>query len=266
MDMPYHILPASPSREGIMPSSKIHQQRDDVNQLLTSLRARLGFAQFKMNQGWESSTLLDVEQLWRQKQQKFISDLPKPRFTQQDIIDKKVVVPSSGTKHQTKKAKLMRTYSFPAEKRKIMRHHYPLSHSQPIHPLPMPHAPAPPTLSSTLPPATVPPVSPDTSSSLSSTMEEDHFRCPSPPIRLRNSLDYLSYAIAMTEQQQPSSQPLPDVSEVEPHLTEEDEDYTILEQETEISPPSSPVTSAAKAIMMFVNNNQPPPSNSHTEH
>ncbi|OBZ84890.1 hypothetical protein A0J61_07064 [Choanephora cucurbitarum] len=263
MDMPYHILPAHPNQEGIMPSPKMRQQRDDVNQLLVSLRARLGFAQFKMNQGWESSTLLDVEQLWRQKQQKFISDLPKPRFTQRDIIDKKVVMPSSGTKHQSKKAKLMRTYSFPAEKRKTIRQHYP-SHSQPIYL--MSNSLQPPT-HTPLPPTSMPPVSPDTSSSLSSAMEEeDHFQCPSPPMRLRNSLDYLSYAIAMTEQQQPSSQPLPDVSEVEPHLTEEEEDYTILDKETDASPPSSPVTSAAKAIMMFVNNNQPPPSDSHTQH
>ncbi|KAI7899491.1 uncharacterized protein BX663DRAFT_412600, partial [Cokeromyces recurvatus] len=56
---------------------------------LNLLRARLEFARFKMNQGWEKSTLMDVEQLWKQKQQKMINDLPKPRFTQRDIIDKR---------------------------------------------------------------------------------------------------------------------------------------------------------------------------------
>ncbi|KAI8071152.1 uncharacterized protein B0P05DRAFT_639115 [Gilbertella persicaria] len=226
--MPYQILPAASTRNTC--PSKTRHQKNDVSQLLVSLQARLGFAQFKMKQGWETSTLLDVEQLWKQKQQKLISELPKPRFTQRDIIDKKIFMPSPGAKHQAKKARLVRTYSFPTEKKKPIR-----QQQQPP-----------------------PPQSPDTSS-LSSLIEEEEevFHCPSPPLRLRNSLDYLSYAIAMTEQQQPSSssQPLPDVSEVEPHLTEE-EDYTIVEQAN--SPPSSPVTSAAKAIMMFVNNNQPP--------
>ncbi|KAI8975021.1 hypothetical protein BDB01DRAFT_705367, partial [Pilobolus umbonatus] len=56
---------------------------------LESLRARLEFARFKMNQGWEGSTLPDVEQLWRERQERQLKDLPKPRFTQRDIIDRR---------------------------------------------------------------------------------------------------------------------------------------------------------------------------------
>jgi hypothetical protein len=81
-----------------------------------------------------------------------------------------------------------------------------------------------------------------------------------PPVR--NSLDFLSYAIAMTEKAENanvSSQPLPDISEMEPNLMdtkyeEQGVEYLNIADKTQDSPPSSPVTSAAKAIMMFVNN------------
>ena len=155
-----------------------------------------------MNQGWEKSNFLDIEQLWKQKQQKAINQLPKPRFTQRDIIDKRIYIPSPGAT-KSKKIKLERTCSSPnltSSGKKTLHFH--------------PYQPK------------------DTSI----------HKYPS----VRSSLDDLSEAIAMTEHQQQamiSSQPLPDISQIEPNLTED--------QST--SPPSSPITSAAKAIMMFVN-------------
>jgi hypothetical protein len=216
-----------------------------------------------MNQGWEKSTLLDVEHLWKQKQQKCIKELPKPRFTQRDVIDKRIYIPSPGARQaKAKKARLVRTYSNPskwpsesskkANKNPLYFHHY----NQ----------------------ATVKDNSED-----DLTDNEQHNRSPStitmssciedddeeydqvsansiPPVR--NSLDFLSYAIAMTEKAENanvSSQPLPDISEMEPNLMdtkyeEQGVEYLNIADKTQDSPPSSPVTSAAKAIMMFVNN------------
>lgn len=107
------------------------------------------------------------------------------------------------------------------------------------------------------------------SSSAESSSATDDEKMP----QVRNSLDYLSYAIAMTEKRDSnnnsfmfSSQPLPDISELEPNLIgdeeEEEEQVEELSIESKVSPPSSPMTSAAKAIMMFVNNsNNPSASN-----
>jgi hypothetical protein len=102
------------------------------------------------------------------------------------------------------------------------------------------------------------------SSSVESSSATDDENMP----QVRNSLDYLSYAIAMTEKRDSnnnsftfSSQPLPDISELEPNLIGDEEKEEEEEEQTEelsiaskVSPPSSPITSAAKAIMMFVNN------------
>ncbi|OAC98918.1 hypothetical protein MUCCIDRAFT_157347, partial [Mucor lusitanicus CBS 277.49] len=88
----------------------------DVSQHLRSLRARLGFARFKLNQGWEKSTIFDVEQLWRQKQRKNINDLPRPRFTQREIIDKRMYIPSPGARQaRAKRDGLVRTLSNPID-------------------------------------------------------------------------------------------------------------------------------------------------------
>jgi hypothetical protein len=242
-----------------------------------------------MKQGWETLTLLDVEQMWKQKQQKMMNELPKPRFTQRDIIDKRVYIPSPGARHaRAKKAKLIRTYSVPSTSAVVVEddddsfsstnriinssskpnttlyfHHYHHNnqqhqwyHSSSHH-------------------------MDSTSSSYSSddggehTSSRKYITTPTQP-PARNSLDYLSYAIAMTEEAEhnnippviSSSQPLPDISEIEPNLIIDHQQKipTVgkkLDAITELdvasnndnnSPPSSPATSAAaKAIMMFVN-------------
>lgn len=200
-----------------------------------------------MKQGWETSTLLDVEQLWKQKQERLINEIPKPRFTQRDIIDKRAYIPSAGARHaKAKKAKLTRTYSNPTpqhqqsieHKPTLYFHHY--NHEQKQH-------------------CEYPVIDSPSSSDNENTTHNKFEKYQSPPVR--NSLDYLSYAIAMTEEnenlnQEPaivlSSQPLPDISEIEPNLIEETE-KTEESEVNIISPPSSPTTSAAKAIMMFVN-------------
>ncbi|KAG0168289.1 hypothetical protein DFQ30_004977 [Apophysomyces sp. BC1015] len=246
----------------------------DVSKHLTSLKARLGFAQFKMKNGWERSTLTDVEYMWRQRQQQIVKEIPTPRFTQQDIIDKRYCYLS-----RAKRARLTRSLSNPTRywpsptddnsptksRRKsppksssgpqtYYFHHYhqyardlwdkrPVS-SQPVY------------------------------RSHSITDKENEMEDEEAPNGMRNSLDYLSYAIAMTESQdhEASSQPLPDVSRIEPNLLDDNDDeeemthtytQTALGSPSKIplstaapsaepSPPTSPVTAAARAIMMFV--------------
>lgn len=161
-----------------------------------------------MNQGWENSTIFDVEQLWRQKQQNMMNNLPRPRFTQQDIIDKRVYVPKS------KKSKLCRTYSSPSQ--------FPVEHDSICKKRKHNNSP------------------------------KKHQKLGSPP-KLQNSLDCLSYAIAMTEEANLiSSQPLPDITHIEPNI--ENEDLTTMSIPNRSPSPSSPITSAAKTIMMLVNN------------
>ncbi|KAG1143863.1 hypothetical protein G6F46_005510 [Rhizopus delemar] len=61
----------------------------DQRQHLETLRTRLGFAKFKLKNGWEHRTLRDVESLWKQKQQASIQERPMPQWTQQEVIEKR---------------------------------------------------------------------------------------------------------------------------------------------------------------------------------
>ncbi|KAI8883655.1 hypothetical protein K501DRAFT_219059 [Backusella circina FSU 941] len=282
--MPFQILsdhPLPPSHT-LLPTI---EEKDSLKHIET-LRARLGFARFKLNHGWESSTLLDVEQLWKQKQQKLVSVLPKPRFTQRDIIDKKVFIPSPSAKYQkSKRQKLLRTYSQPSlniPKRRssktniestpkspqtdslppiqqdLIQHQKPPSHrhhNEEKDALYFHHYRRTPS------PAWEDPAIDNHSSFSSSSSEGGAI----PVSSVRNSLDFLSYAIAITEnnnnhpecdynEEEPiySSQPLPDVSNLSPNLNDEELSAPGNSEEPP-SPPSSPATSAAKAIMAFVN-------------
>ncbi|KAI7890781.1 uncharacterized protein EV154DRAFT_465036 [Mucor mucedo] len=232
--MPYPILPAV---------SENSDEYTDVSKHVKSLQARLGLARFKMTQGWETSTLMDVEQMWKEKQQKMMKSFPTPRFTQRDIIDKRVYIPSPGARHaKAKKTKLVRTYSNPIQQQQQSKPALHL-HPQKEHYHPM-----------------------DSSSSSSEgeqAVRRRSITLHSPP-HVRNSLDYLSYAIAMTENEPVimSSQPLPDVTEIEPNLIDSLKVSTSTTP-PKLSPPPSPVTLAAKAIMMFVNHPTQPAHNSH---
>ncbi|KAI9255098.1 hypothetical protein BDA99DRAFT_562373 [Phascolomyces articulosus] len=85
----------------------------DVSQHLISLKTRLDFACFKLHHGWENSTLIDVESMWKKKQRQMYSEIPTPRVTQQDILDKRSQVPSART-NKAKRARLTRTMSAPS--------------------------------------------------------------------------------------------------------------------------------------------------------
>ncbi|KAK4509553.1 uncharacterized protein ATC70_007906 [Mucor velutinosus] len=258
------------------PQNNNKSEMMDVSQHLISLRARLGFARFKLNQGWEKSTIFDVEQLWRQKQRKNINDLPRPRFTQREIIDKRMYIPSPGARQaRAKRDGLVRTLSNPIDgwpenssalaskknQKQLYFHHY----HQPTHKE---------TISSNIS------TTEDNSNveinqkrSFSAVDECSLISDDGAMPKVRNSLDYLSYAIAMTEKQDSCnshilycSQPLPDITEMEPNLMDSEDQDPVEELSitNNASPPSSPTTSAAKTIMMFVNNcnSSPSPSTS----
>ncbi|KAI9030007.1 hypothetical protein CLU79DRAFT_677874, partial [Phycomyces nitens] len=56
---------------------------------LEILKTRLGFARFKLKNGWEKNGLQDVEGMWKERQKKIVDQIPTPRMTQRDIIEKR---------------------------------------------------------------------------------------------------------------------------------------------------------------------------------
>ncbi|SAL95956.1 hypothetical protein [Absidia glauca] len=238
-----------------------------VVQHLESLKTRLGFARFKLRNGWENNTLLDVESLWKERQRQMIDALPTPRFTQRDILDNRTLHPHyhyrpsinglstttppfiskkrsqherrhSYQQEQKKKAKLTRSFSTPTTSDS--------SFLQPKEQYTSPSSSSP-LSSSALPPSPYSGYHYDNSKDGLSDSEEYHHQHhhhyhhhhhhinattpdykrlithtpPSPPADkdtlhhsatapthlitpprgIRSSLDYLSYAIAMTENQ-----------------------------------------------------------------
>ncbi|KAL9540244.1 hypothetical protein MBANPS3_009791 [Mucor bainieri] len=84
----------------------VNDNNNDILKHVESLRTRLGFARFKLRNGWEKNSLGDVECFWKQRQRQLIKEIPIPRFTQQDIIDKRSYIPASGAKYaKSKKSK-----------------------------------------------------------------------------------------------------------------------------------------------------------------
>lgn len=248
---------------------------------MANLKTRLNFACFKLHNGWENSTLIDVELKWKKRQKKLYNEIPTPRFTQQDILDKRGQFSSA----KIRKAKLTRTYSTPListrdpyRKRKHRhpapeiyhdndnQHHHPVSSSTTIstatesntsttHQLPehntaatLPHA-----VTSTSDDNNCPTnEQPSSSSPITShkSPRQQHAdggdttitaTTTTPPVK--SSLDFLSYAIEMTEgsnvlpsSPQPaledtrmgeglsSSQPQPDISRIAPTLCDDEDD------------------------------------------
>lgn len=64
-----------------------------------------------MSNGWTNSTLHDVEALWKKRQRELYAEIPKPRFTQKDILERRAQQNASA---KSKKAKLTRTFSTPS--------------------------------------------------------------------------------------------------------------------------------------------------------
>ncbi|KAG2210933.1 hypothetical protein INT47_000090, partial [Mucor saturninus] len=95
---------------------------NDVLKHVESLRTRLGFAKFKLSNGWEKNSLGDVECFWKQKQRDSFQGLPTPRFTQQDIIDKRSYIQASGAKYaKTRRYRLLnRSLSNPSQKQDML--------------------------------------------------------------------------------------------------------------------------------------------------
>lgn len=226
------------------------------------MRTRLSFAQFKLNNGWENSSIFDVEGFWKKKQIKSINKIPTPRFTQQDIIDKRL--------HHVKKRSKSLSSTCVAKKLKqktdqqtfYFYHHYDKSNDNIIKPE----------------------TSPAMKNHSRSSFDDSHLTSVaenSEPTVVKNTLDYLSYAIAITEKndnlKQNSEQSLPLLSDGD----DEEDDDTELNLRTITSPdwtrtsqlrlslsiPGSnendqsvlpeDISSAAQAMLMFVNRPSP---------
>ncbi|RCH85748.1 hypothetical protein CU097_004167 [Rhizopus azygosporus] len=237
----------------------------DINRHIESLRARLGFAKFKLNNGWENNTLLDVECLWKQKQKQLIKDIPIPRFTQQHIIDK--CIHNNHHPSQYKRSRLLnRSLSSPVTSpndlmdddfterpnKKYRRKSSHLAHST----------------NTTASIATAMPTSP------ANIHDNDNAMLKTDNHPIKNSLDFLSYAIAMTEKDrqqdnQEDDQNWTRTSQLRlslsiPNLLVEDKNPEISSTTNSISSSSTTTTTtttaaaaaAAHAMMMFVNSNR----------
>ncbi|KAI8150036.1 hypothetical protein BJV82DRAFT_585544 [Fennellomyces sp. T-0311] len=276
----------------------------DISRHVASLKTRLDFACFKLHHGWESSTLLDVEMMWKKKQRQMYSEIPTPRVTQQDILDKRSQVPSARATN-AKRARLTRTLSAPSpppahhtykkrkysqqsERRQTDRRRGLVSQPTEVRPRQIQ-----PRLQRDPYRFYHPPTDEDRRKEKQQYLEEDELE--EEDVQPKSSLEHLSYAIAMTEGRQlgnplasSSSQPLPDISSIEPNAFEDDLDISSSQERTTLRPdwdgrtqkrpasafhsvtnddrdvrtnissgesdePSSPVAAAAQAIMMFVN-------------
>ncbi|KAG2238012.1 hypothetical protein INT48_002575 [Thamnidium elegans] len=242
---------------------------NDVLKNVESLRTRLGFARFKLNNGWENNTLGDVECFWKQKQRQSIRDIPTPRFTQQDIIDKRSYIQASGAKYaKARRYRLLnRSLSNPSSKQDLLNFVSPKSIKKvrrKSHPPPSQQylsndededddessnsstisSPTQQTQSQPLPQEqqyyfhhydkeawdsnkdSEKPIGNHSVSSFDASCVPTDLN--GEPTVVKNSLDYLSYAIAMTEK--------------------DNDDW---------KRPSSPTNLAAQAMLMFLNRNEP---------
>ncbi|ORZ10804.1 hypothetical protein BCR42DRAFT_357603 [Absidia repens] len=69
------------------------QQDTDITKHLESLKTRLGFARFKLCNGWENNTLMDIESFWKERQRQLVDELPVPKLSQRDILDNRTLHP-----------------------------------------------------------------------------------------------------------------------------------------------------------------------------
>ncbi|KAI8635984.1 hypothetical protein BD408DRAFT_398146 [Parasitella parasitica] len=211
----------------------------DILKHLESLRTRLGFARFKLRNGWEKNSLGDVECFWKQRQRQLIKEIPIPRFTQQDIIDKRSYIPASNVryakskrpKHRPRSNAQQKTY---ADQQKT----------------------ADPQKSSSSANARNHSISSFNASYVPNDLNVE-------PSKVRNSLDYLSYAIAMTErghsptsnsQQRDNDVMSPDWSRTSQLRLSLSIPNQLVEEESKRPPvsPTSATNAAAQAMLMFV--------------
>lgn len=223
-----------------------------------------------MNNGWENNTFRDVECFWKQKQKQSIQNIPIPRFTQQDIIDKRSYFQASGAKYaKARRYRLLnRSLSNPSSKqdmlnyttspkliKKVRRKSHPPSQQYPTNEEEDEEGDDESSNSSTISSPTQ-----QTESQPPTEQQQKYYfhhydkeawnnkKLKAPignhsvssfdascvptdlngePTVVKNSLDYLSYAIAMTEK-----------------------------DNTDWENPSSPTNLAAQAMLMFLNRNE----------
>ncbi|KAL7319522.1 hypothetical protein PS15m_002653 [Mucor circinelloides] len=298
----------------------VNGNNQDILKHVESLRTRLNFARFKLRNGWEKNSLGDVECFWKQRQRQLIKEIPIPRFTQQDIIDKRSYIPASGAryakskkpKHQSRAQLQQKKHQDQQKSANNCHDNISLASQQKQ---PQQH----PTYffhhydkdvwnskkSTTYSPELTPP--PTTSIRNHSISSFDASFVPNDlngePSNVQNSLDYLSYAIAMTEREHsPINSQRQDSDHIpkEPTLLEDDgeededtdvnlrddvsPDWTrtsqlrlslsipnqlIVEKDDKSVPtsPASATNAAAQAMLMFVKreqDKQDQPPNIHT--
>lgn len=276
---------------------------------MESLRTRLGFARFKLRNGWEKNSLGDVECFWKQRQRQLIKEIPIPRFTQQDIIDKRSYIPASGARyakskrskyqpraqshqkkhqdqHATARSSCHETISFASQQQQQQQtyffHHYDKDvwndkRSTVYSPEPTP------LLTTNIRNHSI--------SSFDASFVPNDWN--GEPSNVKNSLDYLSYAIAMTEREHSpttTQRQDSDIMPKEPTLLEddgeEDEDtdvnlrddvsptewtrtsqlrlslsipnQVVIEEDDKSAPtsPAAATNAAAQAMLMFVKREQ----------
>ncbi|KAI8069952.1 hypothetical protein BC940DRAFT_296557 [Gongronella butleri] len=217
-----------------------HHMGKDVDQHVASLKARLGFARFKLRNGWENNTLLDVETFWKERQRQMVDALPTPRFTQRDILDNRTLHPhyhyqspvASNKPLHMQLARHQRRHSHQQQQQKRKRAKLTRSHSSPItSPTSPTMAPHPSHFNSSAAKGKQPDA-PSSPPALTYTHSMDfhhqhQHQQRQQPKEPANSLHYLSYAIDVAENRTRSASP-----------SSQDE-------------PPSPVTAAAEAMLMF---------------
>ncbi|KAI8084026.1 uncharacterized protein B0P05DRAFT_585799 [Gilbertella persicaria] len=200
--------------------SHLHRHKQDISKHLESLQARLEFARFKLRNGWQTNTFGDVEYFWKQRQRQTIKEIPVPRFTQQDIIERKTCqLAKRGRPSKANSALNRSTPSLSINKKQhaIKKQQFASQHESIHQPTYHFHHYDQENWNTD---------KPGRLTRNYSVSSFDESRVPSDPDDepsiVNNSLDYLSYAIAMKEHQrerQNSEQMIE-----EPTLLEDDED------------------------------------------
>lgn len=206
-----------------------------------------------MNNGWTNNTLADIEVLWKKRQRELYAEIPKPRFTQRDILERR----GHNTSFKSKKARLTRTLSTPSTSTRKSSDHYPRPQMETLATVsentPITHK----FRFYEQPPARRREIKQNRSNSNSNSSSSEKGPDDSPPKHAAgeatgkrrvsysirgvdnrdmqaNTLETLTYAIDIAENAQRDtraalayqslSQPLPDIRKIEPNLFDEDED------------------------------------------
>ncbi|KAF1798973.1 hypothetical protein FB192DRAFT_1332609 [Mucor lusitanicus] len=231
----------------------VNGSNKDILKHVESLRTRLGFARFKLRNGWEKNSLGDVECFWKQRQRRLIKEIPIPRFTQQDIIDKRSYIPASGARYAKSKKSKYQSRGQPQYKKHVWNDKRSSVYSPESSPLPATN------------------IRNHSISSFDASFVPNDLN--GEPSNVENSLDYLSYAIAMTERgHSPTTSQRQDKEDEDTDINLGDDvspDWTrtsqlrlslsvpnqMMVEEGDKSTPTSPATAtyiAAQAMLMFV--------------